>query len=150
MTEQFAFKECRGEGAAVHGHKLPGRSPAMGMGGPGEKFFSCSALSAKNYGTVCGGDLPDFVKHFEDVRVFPNDTAETISMNQLLSERNIFFNQTFFFDSTFHCNDEFFVCKRFGKVVEGTEFHGLHGILYRRVSRHHDDIKTRLFISNRL
>ena len=120
------------------------------MQGAGKKLFSRSTLTHEEHGRVrrCGTLYrPAYL--FES-RVVTNDLWKPVPGGILLSENEVFHQQTSLFDGALGQNHEMIGIDRFRKEIERAVFHGGHGILDRSKGRHDDDGQVRVRLPRRL
>ncbi len=138
VSEEFAFDQVFGEGAAVDRDHRAVRAEAGLVQGAGDEFFAAAGFAADQDGAFGGSDFGD--QPFECLhRVAVTDQfAAPFGLPEAVSEGDELSFGVETFGDAFEESGDFFERAGFGEVIEGLVFEGGDRRFLARLARHHD------------
>ncbi len=136
VTEKRAFHQTFGQGRAVDTDERPFASRTIVMDGLGNQFLPGSRFSRDQHGGLFARHRPHKLEYLLHLPALSQDVAKSVFLGNLATKKPVLQLQPLVLHGTLENQFDLIYGERFHHVVESSQFHGLHRILYRTVSRH--------------
>ena len=137
MAEQLALHQTLGKRGAVYSDERPLTARAVVMQGFGYQLLSGPRLSGDHDRGLGVGNRAHQFEDLVHLRRPAHDVLKTVLLLNLRSEKLILLHQASVIERSFDDQVEFVHRERLEQVIEGSQFHRLHGVLYRPVCGYH-------------